>query len=230
MNIAIIPARGGSKRIPKKNIREFRGKPIISWSINAALESKCFDEVIVSTDCKEIAEIAKQAGALVPFLRPEKLSNDFATTRDVVLHSIDWLNLSKYSVDYLCCLYATAPFINSNDILNAFNLIKNNKEEIFTFTATSFSFPIQRAIKINNKGISSMFYPNNFNIRSQDLERAYHDAGQFYIAAPKTWINRENLFENAKPIVIPNWRVQDIDEEDDWKRAELLHKMISQIE
>tara|TARA_B100001287_G_C22470887_1_gene429640 strand:- start:23 stop:721 length:699 start_codon:yes stop_codon:yes gene_type:complete len=229
MNVAIIPARGGSKRIPKKNIKNFRGKPIISWSIKAAIESNCFDHIIVSTDCEEIAKVAKIEGASVPYLRPKELSNDFATSREVVIHCIEWLKNQNFDVDYLCCLYATAPFVRSKDISNAFHKISTQDQEIFTFTATNFSFPIQRAIKINDQGRSSMFHPEEFNTRSQDLEKSYHDAGQFYIAKPNTWIENKNLFENAIPIVIPNWRVQDIDDPDDWKRAELLHEIISRI-
>ena len=226
MNIAIIPARGGSKRIPKKNIRLFRGKPMIAWSIEAAIESNCFDKVFVSTDSEEIASIAKSLGAWVPFLRPNNISDDYSTTKDVIEYCIQWFKEKNIVVNYVCCLYATAPFVRADDLKKGLNLINQQTENRFIFSATNFSFPIQRAIKINEEGISSMFYPENFNVRSQDLENAYHDAGQFYFAKPNVWINKENLFEDALPILIPNWRVQDIDEEDDWARAEMLHEIL----
>ena len=226
MNIAIIPARGGSKRIPKKNIRLFRGKPMIAWSIEAAIKSNCFDKVFVSTDSEEIASIAKSLGAWVPFLRPYNISDDYSTTKDVIEYCIKWFKEKNIVINYVCCLYATAPFVKAEDLKKGLNLITQQTENRFIFSATNFSFPIQRAIKINEEGISSMFYPENFNVRSQDLENAYHDAGQFYFAKPNVWINKENLFEDALPILIPNWRVQDIDEEDDWARAEMLHEIL----
>ena len=224
MNIAIIPARGGSKRIPKKNIRLFRGKHMIAWSIDAAIKSNCFDKIFVSTDSKEIASIAKDYGAWVPCIRPKNLSDDYSTTKEVIVHCIDWLKQNAFSPNYVCCLYATAPFVRANDLKNGFELVRSKDK--FVFSATNFPFPIQRAIKINKYGISSMFYPEKFNFRSQDLENAYHDAGQFYIAKPEIWINQLNLFEGSIPILIPNWRVQDIDEEDDWERAEILHQIL----
>ena len=226
MNIAIIPARGGSKRIPKKNIRLFRGKPMISWSIDAAIQSNCFDKILVSTDSMEIASFAESQGAWVPFIRPENISDDFSTTKDVIVHSINWLDTNDFNLNYVCCLYATAPFVKANDLKKGFELIKKQTQDRFIFAATNFCFPIQRAFKLDKNGISSMFYPDNFNVRSQDLEKAYHDAGQFYIAKPNIWINQDNLFEDAAPIIIPNWRVQDIDELDDWERAQLLHEIL----
>ena len=226
MNIAIIPARGGSKRIPKKNIRLFRGKPMITWSIDAAIKSNCFDKIVVSTDSEEIASIAEGSGAWVPFRRPNEISDDYSTTKEVIVHCINWLKNNNFSLKYICCLYATAPFVKVDDLKKSFKLIKKQSKERFIFSATNFSFPIQRAFKLNKNGISSMFYPEHFNTRSQDLENAYHDAGQFYIAHPSIWINQENLFEDSLPLLIPNWRVQDIDEEDDWERAEMLHQIL----
>ena len=224
MNIAIIPARGGSKRIPKKNIRLFRGKHMIAWSIDAAIKSNCFDKIFVSTDSKEIASIAKDYGAWVPCIRPKNLSDDYSTTKEVIVHCLDWLKQNDVSPNYVCCLYATAPFVRADDLKNGFELVRNKDK--FVFSATKFPFPIQRAIKINKYGIASMFNPEKFNFRSQDLENAYHDAGQFYIAKPEIWINQLNLFEGSMPILITNWRVQDIDEEDDWERAEILHEIL----
>ena len=226
MNILIIPARKGSKRIPNKNIRLFRGKPMISWSIIAAKKANCFDKIIVSTDSEKIASIAEKEGAWIPFLRPEKLSDDYTTSKEVIIHCIHWLIKNKFNLKYVCCLYATAPFVKHIDLKKAFNLIKNQKVDRFIFSATNYPFPIQRAIKLNKNGISSMFHPENYKTRSQDLEDAYHDAGQFYIAKSNLWLEKENLFEEGMPIIIPNWRVQDIDKEDDWKRAEIMHQIL----
>ena len=227
MDVAIIPARGGSKRIPRKNIKLFKGKPIIYWSINKAIKSNCFDRVIVSTDDIEIAEVAKNYGAEVPFIRPKNLADDFTNTSDVIKHSISWLEDSDYHFKNVCCIYPTAPLIFSSDILKAKDLIDKSKEGILVFTATSFSFPIQRAIYLDSKGFAKMFNPELFETRSQDLIDSYHDAGQFYWAPKSIWIKKKNLFENSKPIVIPRWRVQDIDNLEDWERAELIFDLIS---
>ena len=229
MKVAMIPARAGSKRIPKKNIKNFRGKPIIAWSINAAIESKCFDEVLVSTDSKEIASIAKDYGAKVPFLRPKNLSDDFTTTLEVVMHCLSWLESKNLKAEQFCCLYATAPFVKSEDFKNAFKLLNKKKGDKFIYSATNFPSPIQRAIKIDDNGISSMFFPEFFKYRSQDLENSYHDTGQFYLASPKIWKTKKNHFEGGLPIVIPNWRVQDIDTNEDWVKAELLHQIVEKI-
>ena len=226
MNICFIPARGGSKRIPRKNIRIFRGKPMISWPISQALESKSFDKIIVSTDDEEIANIAIKQGAEVPFLRPSKLSDDFCPTQEVILHGINWLEENNYQINIVCCLYATAPFVQSNDLKNAMTLLKSNNKDSFVFTATSFDFPIQRAIKIYPNGYSKMLDSKNYLKRSQDLEIFYHDAGQFYIGKKDTWINNKNFFEGGMPLLIPRWRVQDIDDMEDWIRAEKIHQSI----
>ena len=225
MNIALIPARGGSKRITKKNIRFFSGQPIIAWSINAAKKSNCFERIIVSTDDTDIAEIAEKYGAEVPFVRPEKISDDYSTTRDVILHAINFLSSKNINIDYLCCLYATAPFVRSEDLLKAYELLLSSKEGTYTFTATSFSFPIQRAISIDGKGYAKLINPEFYNTRSQDLEEAFHDAGQFYWASRNTWETNSNIFQGSKPLILPRWRVQDIDTEEDWEMAELMHKI-----
>ena len=226
MNICLIPARGGSKRIPRKNIKIFRGKPMIKWSIEAAIESQCFDKIYVSTDDKEIAKIALESGAEVPFIRPKYISDDFSTTQQVISHAINWLESNKITITCVCCIYATAPFIQTNDIKKAMSIYKNIDTKSFVYTATTFEFPIQRAIKINEKGYSEMFYPENYNKRSQDLEEAFHDAGQFYIGCKNAWIKNYNFFDNGKPLILPRWRVQDIDNEEDWIRAEKLHKIV----
>lgn len=223
MRICVIPARGGSKRIPRKNIREFCGKPMLAWSIIAAQESGCFDHIIVSTDDNEIADVARKWDAEVPFNRPEDLADDFVGTRPVVAHAVQWyLNLG-HEIEAVCCLYATAPFVGPNDIVNALSLLEQSSSDFFVFTATKFSSPIQRALRIDPvSGEARMWQPDNFTKRSQDLEPAYHDAGQLYWARPQTWLQDKNLFECSKPLIMPLWRVQDIDTQEDWINAELM--------
>ena len=228
MKICLIPARGGSKRIPRKNIREFRGKPMIAWSISAAQESSCFDRIIVSTDDEEIAEVARSFGAEVPFLRPSHLADDQATTQDVIGHALEWFQRQGQVCEVLCCLYATAPFVQPTDLQSADTNLSEAETGTVVFAATSFPFPIQRAIRVDAEGYSSMFQPDQFATRSQDLEEAFHDAGQFYWATPQTWSTVVNLFEGARPIILPRWRVQDIDTEEDWFRAELMHQLLEQ--
>jgi len=228
MNICVIPARGGSKRIPRKNIKEFNGKPIIAYSIEAALKSNCFDQVIVSTDDDEIAEVAKKYGAQVPFLRPDELSNDYAGTIPVIKHAIEWMEDNKNSVENVCCLYATAPFIRPQIISQAYQQLNNSKVG-YCFSVTSFVFPIQRAIKIVEKNKVSMFYPEHFNTRSQDLEEAYHDAGQFYWGKAQAFKDELPIFtEVATPYILPRYLVQDIDTPEDWIRAEAMYRALQE--
>ena len=224
--IAVIPARGGSKRIPRKNLRPFRGRPMIAWSIAAAQAAGCFDRILVSTDDDEIASVAASCGAEVPFIRPAHLADDRATTQAVVQHAVQWCEENDVAVDAICCLYATAPFVQSSDLIEAAKLLQNTSPNSFVFSATSFPFPVQRAIRIDSRGYSSMFHPEHFDSRSQDLEEAFHDAGQFYWARPIAWSSVSNLFENGCPLLLPRWRVQDIDTEEDWRRAELLHELL----
>jgi pseudaminic acid cytidylyltransferase len=226
MNLALIPARGGSKRIPRKNIRSFRGRPMIAWSIEAARVAGCFDRILVSTDDQEIAAVARSHGAEVPFLRPAHLADDLATTQAVVLHSLEWCELQGLLPRAVCCLYATAPFVQPADLVVSGKLLEQAPTGSFVFAATSFAFPIQRAIHIDAAGRSAMFNPEHFNTRSQDLEEAFHDAGQFYWARPEAWRHSASFFENGRPLVLPRWRVQDIDTEEDWHRAELMHRLI----
>ena len=228
MNICMIPARGGSKRIPSKNIKAFNGKPIIAYSIEAALESNCFDQVIVSTDDNEIAEVARTYGAKVPFIRPAKLSNDYAGTIPVIKHTIEWLEGHNNTIDNVCCLYATAPFIQSQTISKAFQQLLESKAD-YCFSVTSFSFPIQRSIRITQDDKVSMFYPDNFNVRSQDLEEAYHDAGQFYWGKAQAFKDELPIFsEAASPYILPRYLVQDIDTTEDWIRAEAMHRVLKE--
>ena len=226
MKICLIPARGGSKRIPRKNIRSFCGKPMIAWSIAAAHASGCFDQILVSTDDEEIADVARVHGALVPFLRPAHLADDHADTKDVMAHVLGWIENQGVQCDALCCLYATAPFVQAEDLQRSLRLLNDSRTETVVFAATSFPFPIQRAIHLDADGYSTMFQPECFGSRSQDLVEAYHDAGQFYWAAPQTWGKVTNLFEGMRPLILPRWRVQDIDNEEDWTRAELLHQLL----
>ena len=226
MKVAIIPARGGSKRIPRKNIKPFHGKPMIAYSIEAAKASGCFDKVIVSTDDSEIAEVATTYGAEVPFLRPKEISDDYATTMDVMEHAIRWCKSEGWQVDVVCCLYATAPFILPEDLQKGYELICDDTVQ-FVFSATSFPFPIQRAIKLDEQGSVSMFSPENEKVRSQDLEEAYHDAGQFYWGQTTAFLNKLSIFSpHSKVVLLPRFRVQDIDTPEDWELAEKLFSIL----
>jgi N-acylneuraminate cytidylyltransferase len=230
MNICVIPARGGSKRIPRKNIKEFNGKPIIAYSIETALRSNCFDQVIVSTDDDEIAEVARKYGAQVPFVRPDELSNDYVGTIPVIKHAIEWMEDNENPVENVCCLYATAPFIQSQTISKAFQQLKDLRTD-YCFSVTRFAFPIQRAVKIVQDNKVNMFYPEHFNIRSQDLEEAYHDAGQFYWGKAQAFKDELPIFsEVATPYILPRYLVQDIDILEDWIRAEAMYKVLQKID
>jgi N-acylneuraminate cytidylyltransferase len=223
----MIPARGGSKRIPRKNIKNFLGKPIIAYSIEAAKASGCFDKIIVSTDDEEIAAVARQYGAETPFLRPKEISDDYATTVDVINHSINWLLGNNIKVDNICCIYATAPFIEAGDLQSGLAALANN-DFSFAFSATSYAFPIQRAIKINKDGAVDMFHREYLNTRSQDLEEAYHDAGQFYWGNAQAFLDRKPIFSpEAFAVQLPRKRVQDIDTPEDWDAAEMAYKLLA---
>lgn len=224
MNVAIIPARGGSKRIPRKNIKEFCGKPMIAWSIEAALQSGCFSRVVVSTDDTEIAAAAKNHGAEVPFMRPESLSGDYTGTIPVIRHAVEWLIQHGQPPQYACCIYATAPFINPADIRRGLKILSDTGSD-YAFSVTSYPFPIQRAIRITPHSRVEMFNPEQFNTRSQDLEEAYHDAGQFYWGKANAWLAEKIIFsQDSAPVLLPRHQVQDIDTMEDWIRAELMFK------
>lgn len=227
MRLAIIPARGGSKRIPRKNIKLFHGKPIIAYSIETALASELFDEVIVSTDDHDIAQIAKDYGATVPFIRPTELSDDYASTNDVLVHAIEHYQKRNITVDYVGCIYATAPFLKVDDLLGAYTKFDVSTE--FVFTAAEFSYPIFRAFRLDENNRVSMFWPENFYKRSQDLETAYHDAGMFYLGKTAAFLENKPFFaEYAKAYVLPHYRVQDIDTLDDWCRAEKFYQLLNE--
>lgn len=226
MKIAIIPARGGSKRIPRKNIKLFNGKPMIAWSIEVAKCSDLFDHIIVSTDDDEIAEVAKNWGAEVPFMRPQELANDYAGTAPVIAHGTQWALNQGLALTAVCCIYAATPFIELNDLRRGWDEFKSGDWE-YTFTATGFDAPIFRSFKQNSQGGVEMFFPDQYTARSQDLPSALHDAGQFYWGRPTAWLEELRVFEHhSKPILIPRWRVQDIDTQDDWQRAEILASVL----
>lgn len=222
MNLAVIPARGGSKRIPRKNVRPFGGKPMIAWSIEAALASACFDRVIVSTDDEEIAEVARHCGAEVPFMRPPELSDDHTGTIPVVAHAIWSEEQQGRHAEAVCCIYATSPFVRAKDIAYGLTLLRD-KDCDYAFTVAAYPSPIQRALRITPAQRVQMFWPENFTVRSQDLEPAYHDAAQFYWGRPQTWLAGTPIFSGgAVPLLLPRHRVQDIDTPEDWERAELM--------
>lgn len=224
MNLAVIPARGGSKRIPRKNIKHFCGKPMIAWSIEAALASKCFDRIIVSTDDQEIAEVAKNWGAEVPFMRPQQLADDHAGTIPVIKHAVAEMVEAGEHPDLVCCLYATAPFVRAKDLQFGLKTLQSSGAD-YAFSVTSYAFPIQRAIRLTQEGRMQMFNSEHFNTRSQDLEEAFHDAGQFYWGKADAWLAEKVLFGiDSAPVTLPRYRVQDIDVEEDWNRAEWLFK------
>ena len=223
-SICIIPARGGSKRIPRKNIKDFCGKPIIAWSIIRAQESRCFDEIIVSTDDLEIAEISKKYGANIPFLRPKDLSDDQTSTTTVVKHAVEWLQNKGRFYKYVCCLYATAPLVEPSIICKTLEKLKNFGAE-YSFPITNYPYPIQRALKITKNNRIEMVNPNNFNKRSQDLIQTFHDVGQFYWGKNLAWTEEKILFgKHSVTLKIDRDKVQDIDTEEDWKIAEKIFK------
>lgn len=222
--IAIIPARGGSKRIPKKNIKDFFGKPLIAYSIEVALKSKLFDKVIVSTDDEQIATVAKKYGAEVPFIRPKELSDDFTGTDEVVNHAINFLKDEGLKFDYVCTIYATAPLLKEEYLLQAFENLKNNDIKS-VFSCTSMPFPIQRTFKLDEKGRCEMFWPQNYTKRSQDLEVAYQDAGAFYFTNLNKESNEIIFGKDSMPIILPRHLVCDIDTLEDWSRAEILYQV-----
>ena len=226
--IAIIPARGGSKRIPKKNIKDFFGKPLIAYSIEAALKSNLFEKVIITTDDEEIAAIAKQYGAEVPFVRPKELSDDFTGTTDVVNHAVDYLENLGEKYEYICTIYATAPFLQTKYLIEGYEALQNS-DAVNAFSSTSMPFPIQRTFKLDENGRCKMFTPEHYMTRSQDLEEAYQDAGQFY------WTNRSRQKQSKNsvvfsdisiPIILPRHLVQDIDTFEDWRRAEYMYQAL----
>jgi pseudaminic acid cytidylyltransferase len=225
--IAIIPARGGSKRIPKKNIKDFFGKPLIAYSIEVALASKLFDKVIVTTDSQEIAKIAQEYGAEVPFIRPAELSDDFSGTSDVINHAINYLKEQDETYEYVCTIYATAPLLQKQYLIEGYVKLKNS-DAVNAFSATTMPFPIQRTFKLNKNGRCEMFTPEHYMTRSQDLEEAYQDAGQFYWTKADKESKEVMFSKDSIPVILPRYLVQDIDTLEDWKRAEVMYKVLKE--
>lgn len=227
MKIAVIPARGGSKRIPRKNIRIFCGKPIIAYSIAAARQTGLFDQVVVSTDDDEIATVARDLGATTPFIRPKEIADDFTGTNAVVKHAVTWFNAQSNVVTHACCLYATAPLVQARFIAEGYEALSRS-DAAFAFSVTSYAFPIQRAVRITPDGRVDAIYPEHRMTRSQDLEHAYHDAGQFYWGTARAFLEAMPLFApHSIGVILPRHLVQDIDTPEDWERAELMYRAIN---
>ena len=227
MNVAIIPARGGSKRIPRKNIKPFLGVPIIGRSIETALRSECFERVIVSTEDEEIATVARSFGAETPFVRPAALADDMAATLPVIHHAVAWLVESGLSLDNVCCIYPTAPLLLPSDIREGLALLEESGAD-YAITCCTFDFPVQRSLHIDERGFVSAEFPEHINSSSQDLKPLYHDAGQMYWGTARSYLAMVPFFAgHAVPIMLPRMRVQDIDGEDDWARAEFLKQWLS---
>ena len=225
MNVAIIPARGGSKRIPRKNIKRFDGKPMIAWAIELAKSTKVFEHIVVSTDDKEIARISAAYGAQVPFLRPSFLSCDQTTTLPVISHAFQEIVKQYTKIEAACCIYPASPLLEVQDILQSFELLRSCNAS-FVYPVLEFSHPIQRAMRRTKSGIMQFISPKNELVRTQDLEKTYHDAGQFYWGTADAWLFSDRIHSNGAGYPIPSWRVVDIDNEDDWRRAEILKKII----
>jgi pseudaminic acid cytidylyltransferase len=228
MKLAVIPARGGSKRIARKNIRLFAGEPIIAFSIRAAQDTGLFDRIIVSTDDEEIARVAEAHGAQVPFRRPPALADDSTTTLAVMQHALGWAQEAGLEFELVSCLYPASPLMRAGDVRDAHDMLVATGAD-YCFPVTTFPSPIQRALRIRADGRVEMFEPQQLNVRSQDLEPAYHDAGQFYWGRVTAYTAGLPMFgPGSVPLRIPSWRVQDIDTEEDWARVELLYELLTQ--
>jgi pseudaminic acid cytidylyltransferase len=223
MNIAIIPARGGSKRIPRKNIKEFCGQPMISYAITAAKESGLFERIVVSTDDEEIADIANAWSAETPFVRPVELANDYTATVPVIAHAIEACLSLGWRFNNVCCIYPSVPFIQIDDLSGSLALISSSNAD-YCFPVTEYPSAIQRALKLLSDDKVQPFYPEFETVRTQDLDIAYYDAGQFYWGKADAWLTNPKIHSNGLGYAIPNWRVVDIDTPDDWLRAELMYK------
>ena len=223
--LAVIPARGGSKRIPKKNIKLFHGKPLIAYSIEVAKNSKLFDKIVVSTDDEEIASIAKEYGAEVPFIRPKELADDFIGTDAVTKHTLEYFKNQGKKFDFLCTIYATAPLLQEKYLKEGYEKLKNS-DAVNAFSAATMPFPIWRTFKLTNDGRCEMFFPEHYTSRSQDLEEAYQDAGQFYWKKLNKESNEIMFGKDSIPIILPRYLVQDIDTLEDWEIAEIMYEVL----
>lgn len=224
--IAVIPARGGSKRIPRKNIKEFRGKPMIAWAIDIAKASGLFDQIVVSTDDLEISDVANQYGATTPFTRPASLADDHTPTVPVIAHAVQACADIGLEADYVCCIYPCVPFMQAGDLIAALKLAESRSAE-FVYPVTEYAHPIQRAMRQLPSGNMEFFSPSFEMVRTQDLEKSYHDAGQFYWGKTSAWLGNRKMHTDGLGMPIPNWRVVDIDSNDDWSRAEMLYQSMS---
>ena len=227
MNVAIIPARGGSKRIPRKNIKDFCGKPMVAYAITAARQSGLFDRVVVSTDDDEIAQIANSWGADIPFKRPAELSDDKVATVPVIAHAIQVLGELGWTFDQVCCIYPSVPLLTIADLRGALSQLRDSQSD-YCFPVTEYPAAIGRAMRMLETGQMQPFYPEFELTRTQDTEAAYYDAGQFYWGSSHAWQSKPKIHSNGSGFIIPNWRVIDIDTPDDWMRAELMHRVINQ--
>lgn len=224
MNLCVIPARGGSKRIPRKNIKLFAGKPIIAYPIQAAQKSGLFKRIIVSTDDEEVAKVSRVLGAEVPFQRPAELADDHTPTVPVVAHAIRELEISGEKYTYVCCIYPCAPFLNCEDLKKALLLLKQGRAD-YCFPVGEYHSPIQRSLKMGEDGRLAPFFSKFEISRTQDLERAFHDAGQFYWGKKQAWLKNPHIHKSALGLPIPWLRVSDIDTSEDWQRAEHLFEL-----
>lgn len=223
MRLAVIPARGGSKRIPRKNVKPFAGKPMIGFAIEAALASGVFDQVVVTTDDAEISEISRRFGAQTPFSRPAELADDITPTVPVIAHAIGACRALGWQVDEVCCIYPGVPLLEPKNLASALELLEPGR---YVFPVTTYPSPIQRALRRQPDGKTAPLNPEYVNTRTQDLEPAYHDAGQFYWALAQTWLDGGSIHGNANTIVLPEWQVVDIDTPADWERAEAIYRVL----
>jgi pseudaminic acid cytidylyltransferase len=228
--LAVIPARGGSKRIPRKNIRPFLGVPLLARTVGLLRETGIFGRIIVSTDDDEIAAVAVQAGAEVPFRRPAELAGDRAITAPVIEHAVRTMDAAGFRAELICCVYPAAVLAQVSDIRAAYETIRSRPELDYVFAGTSFPYPIQRALRRTADGGSGMFWPEHEKTLSQDLEPAFHDAGQFYWGRRAAWLEQRSVFSKSSHLwVLPRYRVQDIDTPEDWERAELLFQLLQRM-
>lgn len=227
--LAVIPARGGSKRIPRKNIKPFLGIPLLARTIDIVQRASTFDRIIVSTDDDEIAAVARAAGADVPFRRPAELATDFAATIPVVTHAVQELERQGLQYAFTCCIYPAAVLVSPEDYSAALQQLRESSSADYVFSATTFGYPIQRALRQLPEGGVQMFWPEHRGTRSQDLEASFHDAGQFYFGRRDAWIEGRPFFtERSLMHLLPRYQVQDIDTAEDWERAELLARLVSE--
>lgn len=224
--LAIIPARGGSKRIPRKNVRPFQGRPLLAWPIQAALASALFDDIVVSTDDQEIAEVAVRYGATIPLIRPAHLADDHTPTAPVVAHAVASMAAQGHRYEAVICIYPAAVFVTPQDLNRSEPLVLRAGEGRHVASVVRYAHPVQRALRMTDNGTLEPRDPKMIQSRSQDLEPLFHDAGQFYWATPDTWLSECPLLAQVVPYEMPAWRVQDIDDEDDWRRAEIIHRML----